>query len=107
MDIRKVAADSKLRIYCDDVLRAYNDNKITFKAHVNVIELNFPMLYGKQYGEPFVSKWRYKIPCVCVPKNRLDMFLSNRLGRKSTFIESIGRDRLDIMSLSNRFLTLF
>ncbi len=35
----------------------------------------------EQYGEPFVSKWRYKIPCVGVPK--INSTLS-------------GRDRLDV-----------
>ena len=47
------------------------------------------------YGEPFVSKWRYKIPCVGVPNWK------DKLTRCVNFINSIlstlsGRDRLDV-----------
>ena len=42
------------------------------------------------YGEPFVSKWRYKIPCVGVRIKLTRCVLSNRLSTSS------GRDRLDV-----------
>ena len=43
------------------------------------------------YGEPFVSKWRYKIPCVGVPKINSICFINSILSTLS------GRDRLDVL----------
>ncbi len=40
------------------------------------------------YGEPFVSKWRYKIPCVGFPKIDSICFINSILS---------GRDRLDVL----------
>ena len=46
---------------------------------------------GWIYGEPFVSKWRYKIPCVGVPKINSICFINSILSTLS------GRDRLDVL----------
>ena len=70
--------------------------------------MGFDWFCAKGYGEPFVSKWRYKIPCVGVPNwkdKSTPCVLSTRVhlvGIDSMcFINSIlwtssGKDRLDV-----------
>ncbi len=67
-----------------------------------------------RYGEPFVSKWRYKIPCVGVPNwkdKSTQCVLSTQFYRlhlvgidSMCFINSTvsGKDRLDSRSLGGK-----
>ena len=51
------------------------------------------------YGEPFVSQWRYKIPCVGVPKKSTRFYRLYLVGIDSMcYINSTssGKDRLNV-----------
>ncbi len=46
-------------------------------------------MHSGTYGEPFVSKWRYKIPCIGVPN-------WNDKSTRCVLSISSGKDRLNV-----------